>query len=180
VKTINACAGKLHLGDFAFVLILLVALTSGCSKRRDAKSEAKLEDLPEQQVVDIVNAVNSKNVAQVSTLLKTNPKLVGAKFQNGGPVNGWPLLVIAASGNDKPMVELLLRSGADVNDVNYSGETALHYAAAEGSKDIVKMLIDKKADVNAKTEIGGTALKMAAEAGKNDVVALLKQHGAKE
>jgi uncharacterized protein len=179
VKTTHSSQRRFSLGIGICILTVLLALASACSKQEKAAA-AEADNLPEQQVIDIVNGVSSKNLAQVTALLKTNPKLVGAKFQNGGPVNGWPLLVIAASGNDKPMVELLLRSGAKVNDVNYSGETALHYAAGKGFTDIVKILINNKADVNARTEIDMTPLKLAAGAGKSDIVALLKQHGAKE
>ena len=164
-----------------FFGVTVVLLFGGCSKNGSEAGQAAMavEELPEQEVVDIVNAVNGKNVAQAGALLKKNPKLVGATFENGGPVNGWPLLVIAASNNDKAMVELLLRSGADVNAVNYSGEAAIHYAVVRGAKEIVGLLIAKKAEVNAKTEIGVTPLKTATSSGKNDIAAMLKAAGAK-
>jgi ankyrin repeat protein len=174
----------------AFIPILLavcVSLTTSCSKPGSAgeqSSGSKEAALPETQVVDIVNAANAKDLARVTSLLQTNPKLVGAKFANGGPVNGWPLLMIAAEHGDKPMVDLLLRSGADVNDKNYDGEVALHYAALGGYKDIVQLLLDHKADVNVKSEIGVTPLKLVTAEGKSqttaEIVALLKEHGAKQ
>ena len=167
------------------ILLLAVSttITTSCFKSAtDApkKTSSKEEVFPETQVVDIVNAANAKDVAKVTALLQANPKLVRAKFTSGGPVNGWPLLMIAAEHGDKPMVELFLRSGADVNDKNYDGEVALHYAASGGYKDIVQTLLDHKADLNIKSEIGVTPLKLAASSGKSDIVALLKQHGAKE
>jgi len=166
-------------------LVLAIAVTIGtsCSKSgREAQQagSSKQETFPESQVVDIVNAVNAKDVAKVTTMLQTNPRLVRAKFTSGGPVDGWPLLMIAAKEGDKPMLELLLRSGADVNDKNNSGEVALHYAASGGYKDIVQILLDHKADVNVKNDAEATPLSIAASAGKRDVVALLKQRGAKE
>lgn len=165
------------------LLAITITLTTSCSKSGDDGSQAgssKEEVFPEQQVLDIVNAVNAKDVAKVTTILQTNPKLVRAKFTRGGPVDGWPMLMIAASQGDKPMVELLLRSGADVNDKNYSSEVALHYAALHGHKEIVQLLIDHKADVNVKNDADATPLAAATSAGKPDIVALLKQHGAKE
>lgn len=165
------------------LLAFAAALTASCSRNGDdgpPPGGYKAEVLPEDQVVDIVNAVNAKDVAKVTALLQTNPKLVGAKFTRGGPLDGWPLLMIAASQGDKPMVELLLRSGADVNDENYSSEVALHYAALHGHKEIVQLLIEHKADVNVKNDAGATPLAAATSAGKAEIVALLKQHGTKE
>lgn len=165
------------------LLAITVTITTSCSKSGNdgqQSGNSKQEKFPEAQVVDIVNAVNAKDVAKVTALLQTNPKLVRAKFTSGGPVDGWPLLMIAAKEGDQAMVELLLRSGADVNDKNNSNEVALHYAALHGHKEIVQLLIDHKADVNVKNDADATPLAAAAGAGKSDIVALLKQAGAKE
>lgn len=165
------------------LLAAVVAMTTSCSKSDiDAKNSdsSKPEEFPEAQVADIVNAVNAKDVAKVTAMLQTNPKLVRAKFASGGPVDGWPLLMIAAKERDKAMTELLLRSGADVNDKNYSNEVPLHYAALEGHKEIVQLLIDHKAEVNVKNDADATPLAAAVSAGRPDIVALLKQAGAKE
>ena len=165
------------------ILAVSAAAITSCSKSGNDTSQAgssKEEVFSEQQVLDIVNAVNAKDAAKVTTILQTNPKLVRAKFTRGGPVDGWPLLMIAASQGDKPMVEILLGSGADVNDKNYSSEVALHYAALHGHKEIVQLLLDHKADVNVKNDAGATALSGATSEGKTDIVTLLKQHGAKE
>jgi hypothetical protein len=167
------------------IILLLLALaltfTTSCSKSSDGSQSgsADKEALPENQVDDIVNAVNAKDVAKATTMLQANPKLVKAKFTRGGPWGGWPLLMIAARQGDKPMVELLLRSGADVNDKNFSSEVPLHYAAHYGHQEIVQLLIDHKADVNVKNDAEATPLSLASSAGKTDIVALLKQHGAK-
>ena len=137
-------------------------------------------DLPEQDVLDVARAVAEGDVKKVGVMLGKNPKLVHAKFAGGGPYDGWPLLMIAARDGRKPMVELLLKSGAKVNDKNHSGEVALHYAAANGHKAVVELLLKNKADVNVRNDAGATPLAVAASAGKQDVVALLKKHGAKE
>lgn len=166
------------------VFSLLLVVVAGCSKSAtgttQAKSASALEELPEQQVVDIVNAANAKNSAEVGALLKTNPKLVGAKFTGGGPVNGWPLIMIAAHNGDRPTAEMLIKAGADVNDTNYSEETALHYAVSGGHKEIVRILLAAKANVQVKNEIGATPLKIAVSIGKQEIVTMLKQAGAKE
>ena len=156
----------------------LASLGTSCSKSGGGSSTGAT--LPEDQVVAIVNAVDAKDLAKVSSLLQANPKLVGAEFTGGGPDNDCPLLMIAADKGDKPMVELLLHYGADLNAKNDDGEVALHYAALDGYTDIVQILLDHNADVNVKSEIGMTPLKFAESKGHTDVVTLLKQHGAKE
>lgn len=156
----------------------LASVATSCSKSgEDSSTEAAL---PEAQVVEIVNAVDAKDLTKVSSLLQANPKLVSAEFTGGGPDNDCPLLMIAADKGDKEIVDLLLRYGADVNAKNDDGEVALHYAALDGYTDIVQTLLDHNADVNVKSEVGATPLSLAEKAGKSNVVALLKQHGAKE
>jgi ankyrin repeat protein len=164
------------------LLALSFAITSSCSKSGSdsQRGDSKQETFSENQVGEIVDAVNAKDVAKVTALLQANPKLVRAKFTSGGPVDGWPLLMIAAKEGDKPMAELLLRSGADVNAENNSSEVALHYAALHGHKEMVQLLIDHGANVNVKNDAAATPLAAATSAGKTDIVALLKQHGAKE
>ena len=119
--------------------------------------------------------MDANDVTKVQALLQTNPKLVGAVSDRG-----WPLLMVASQRGSKPIVELLLSSGADVNAKNYSSEVALHYAALHGHKEIVQILLDHRADVTIKNDVGTTPLSGAMSAGKSDIVALLKQHGAKE
>lgn len=63
---------------------------------------------------------------------------------------------------DLEMVKLLIAHGADVNQKNFRGATALMGAAAAGPASVVKYLIEKGADVNARDKDGTTAL-MAAE-----------------
>ena len=155
---------------------VVVAGVVGAPSRARADDEA----LSEQEVVDVVNAVAKGEAKKVEAMLKKNPKLVHARFAGGGPYDGWPLLTIASRDGRKPLVELLLKSGAKVDDKNNSGETALHYAAAKGHKAVAEVLLKNKADVNARSEIGATPLALAQGAGKQDVVALLKKHGAKE
>lgn len=156
----------------------LASVTSSCSKSGGGSNTEAV--LPEAQVVEIVNAVDAKDLTKVSSLLQANPKLVSAEFTGGGPDNDCPLLMIAADKGDKPMAELLLRYGANVNAKNDDGEVALHYAALDGYTDVVQILLDHNADVNVKSEVGATPISLAEKAGKSDVVALLKQHGAKE
>jgi len=76
------------------------------------------------------------------------------------------------------VVELLLAAGADVNEKEAGGRTALHYAAWENHAAVIELLLAAGADINAKSNYGGTALHYAAEQGHASVVELLLAAGA--
>ena len=156
---------------------------SNSNSSNSGPSQSTAEKLPEQQVIDIVKATTEGDTAKVKSLLTSNPKLINAKFTSGGPVDGWPLLMIAAKFGHKPIAELLIASGANVNDENYSGETALMYASRYGQKDIVELLLKNHADPNAKNDADATALgaaKSSDKPDKNAIIELLQKYGAKQ
>ncbi|MCG2710706.1 MAG: ankyrin repeat domain-containing protein, partial [Thermodesulfovibrionales bacterium] len=94
-----------------------------------------------------------------------------------GCVSMTPLSTAAKRG-DINAVKELLNQGADVNEKNDSGNTALMSAALEGHPEAVKFLIEKGADVNAKNNRGWTPLFYAAAFGKTDTAKLLIGKGA--
>ena len=60
-------------------------------------------------------------------------------------------------------VRLLLDRGANIEEPNDEGYTALMEAAREGHEDVVELLLDRTAEVNQQTEeTGETALTLAA------------------
>ena len=87
-------------------------------------------------------------------------------------------LIWAATRNNFECVELLLRSGADVNKATTDNRTALHIAANNGHVVSLNLLIKRGADVNKRDDEGKTPLICAAEslAGDNHkcVDALIK------
>lgn len=60
------------------------------------------------------------------------------------------LLETAINNSDKPMVELLLKHKARVNEQDRDGDTPLHHAAWIYNRDIVMILLDHGADVTIK------------------------------
>ena len=58
-------------------------------------------------------------------------------------------------------IKLFVESGADVNDVNDAGNTALHYAAQTGSTRIVEFLASKGARLDVQNYQGKTPLDLA-------------------
>lgn len=77
----------------------------------------------------------------VSYLLGKSDPGINLRF---GPNNRTALLV-AASNNCQPVVELLIKAGADIQAKDKSGDTALSLAAGENNKNILKLLISNKA-----------------------------------
>ena len=83
---------------------------------------------------------------------------------------------------DLEMVKLLIDHGADVNQKNFRGATALMGAAVGRDPAVVRFLIEKGADVKARDQDGNTAL-MAAESQqtmvhveeRDEIVKLLKR-----
>ena len=86
-------------------------------------------------------------------------------------------------------VGLLLDAGADVNQSNDSGDTALHAAAAAGLAPLGELLADRGATLDAATKAGVTPLALTlprpptpgrggGSPGKPDVEALLRKLGA--
>jgi len=170
------------------LLAITVTFTTSCSRNGGDGSQATNskgeESFPEEQVVEIFGAVIAKDVAKATALLQTNPKLVRAKYRPGDLNVVWghtvTVLLVAAKQGDEPMVELLLESGANVNEKSDHDSTALHFAAMWGHLEVVQLLLDHKADVNVKNSLGATPLANAKETKSDEVVALLKQHGASE
>ena len=79
---------------------------------------------------------------------------------------------------DYTEVKKLIEEGANVNDREENGTTALIYASKEGHTDIAKLLIDEGADVNAQEYHGWTALMFASIKGQIDIAKLLIEEGA--
>ncbi|KAF3906882.1 Ankyrin-3 [Orbilia brochopaga] len=95
---------------------------------------------------------------------------------SGGP------LMYAVMAQNKDCVELLLQHGADVNDDNHQGLTALHVAAspvyttnrgADTAESIIRLLLMYGADIEVETKDGESAILRAAWRGYEKTFMLL-------
>lgn len=111
---------------------------------------------------------SSPKAAEVLIRAKaTDPEKLTAKGENA--------LMMAAFRGYRPLVELLLERGAEVNK---PGWTPLHYAATNGHLEIVALLLEHSAYIDAESPRKATPLMMAARHGHAQVVRLLLDEGA--
>lgn len=86
------------------------------------------------------------------------------------------LLEAAEKGRISQLLEVL-QQGANVNDKDDDGQTALHKAAARGHKSALIALLAMGADLGERDAKGRTALMTAAETGNAEIVTLLVTPG---
>jgi len=113
---------------------------------------------------------------------------------NGRDNSGRTPLMLAADNEGfvpDEVMALLLDHGAQIDDQDPQGNTALMFAAKAGSMSGVEYLVSRKANINLKNSSGETALKLARKIHENvkginvdlveaRVVAMLLKAGAKE
>ena len=71
------------------------------------------------------------------------------------------LHIVSQKNNEPEIIDLLVKSGANVNAQDAEGFTPLHMAAIHGNLKIVKKLVDLEADVNIITTHGKNAAELA-------------------
>lgn len=109
--------------------------------------------------------------------------IVSLIIQGRGDVNGKAhshgatALMFAAQLGYNEVIELLLNSGANINDRDNEGMTALMFAVSGQNKSGISRLLKRGANAGLKDNKGYTALAIAQEAGFRDIVALLTNNG---
>lgn len=88
-----------------------------------------------------------------------------------------PLIEAAYEGNTA-QVQSLIDEGADINERDASGRTALMVAANRGHTYVVQLLLERGADANANDNKGGTAIQAAESRGFQRIVSILRQFSA--
>jgi|GEM_PF-3435258 len=109
------------------------------------------------------------------TFLSLNEKTVGEGISKR---NVTPPLIKATEREDSAQIRLFIRAGANVNDRDKSGKTALHTSAGMGNRECSEALINGGADIQGKCLNNQTPLHEAAKSGMNDIITLLASHGA--
>lgn len=92
--------------------------------------------------------------------------------------NGRYPLNYAAWFNHAAAIGWLLRAGAEIEAVNYTGFSALHHAAENGSLEAARELLAAGADRNHANEAGWLPVETAANRGHTEIVKLLEDEAS--
>ncbi|KKK13593.1 proteasome regulatory particle subunit (Nas6) [Aspergillus rambellii] len=94
--------------------------------------------------------------------------------------SGWTPLMIAASlknAEGDPIIDLLLRKGADVNVKSVTGQNALHFATSKANLSTIRTLVAHKCSARVKDKRGQLALHRAAAIGSTPIIQVLLKDG---
>jgi len=113
-------------------------------------------------------AVGGRDLSAVKLLLdkKADPNI---KFNN----YNYTMLMDASFQGDLPILSLLLKYGADIDQVDKEGSTALIYASREGNLNIVKSLLVNNANIEISDNLGKKAIDYAKKYKHLEVIKLL-------
>lgn len=122
----------------------------------------------------VIQAAKEGNVSSIKTYLQAKPEGIHLKNQLG-----YSLLHIAVMSKNPQTVQFLIDSGADMEEKDPSGQTALLLAANVGAEQAVRTLIEGGADIRVRNERNKneTALHVAARSGSVEIARLLVEKG---
>ncbi|KAK6494768.1 death-associated protein kinase 1-like [Huso huso] len=134
-----------------------------------ARSEDTLDEEDSFVMKAIIHAINDDNVPGLQHLLGSLPSYdINQPNKHGTP----PLLTAAGCGNIQ-MLDLLMRTGAQIHAKDKSGSNAVYYASRHGHVETLKFLNEMKCPLDVQDKSGETALHVAARYGNLDVVQYL-------
>ncbi len=154
-----------------FSAAVLAVLCSGCSWfRSEPEDSAKQAGTPDRL---LVLAMGYPGTYTLESALSR-----GAD-PNARDENGTPVLILAAAAQKPDHVQLLLQAGADVNQPDSGGDTAIHAAASGKNLEILRMTAAaKNARIDSVDALGRTPAMEAARLGRIDNVKFLAEKGA--
>lgn len=131
-------------------IVFLIIILLGC---RDNNKGEEMKN-------KIKQCIEKEDIISFEKILKQQPSLKNVKFDGGNET----LLHIAAGYNFKTnIIEILLKAGANINEIDIGGDTALHKVcySTSGKINIIRCLINNGAKVNIKNNYNETPLDMA-------------------
>ena len=158
------------------------ALTSIMIAIQEDNAEVLFENILQEET-DLEEKDDEGNTAVMWAIMKNKPeylKLLMNMEASPDVCNKehfYPIHKAVDSGNDE-MVDILCQCGANMNVVDYNGQTALHYAVYYGNIPIIMTLLKYHAKVNVADFTGKTALFIAVWKGNTDIIRLLLENNA--
>lgn len=134
----------------------------------------------------ITNSGGLPAEARVSSVFHHNDQAIIGHFRQAGldpnsPGHaGWPAIVYLSRGDkgEQPKrIQSLMIEGADPNQTNPHGSSALHAAAKAGFTSVLKVLIDGGAKINLKDNAGNTPLMIALKFKRASAAQILVSNG---
>jgi ankyrin repeat protein len=120
---------------------------------------------------DAFVALKNRRFAEFEALVREHAELPRARGTNGNTLLN---LAISVAPDEMQIVDLLLKGGADVNDGNDRGWTALHQAGYSNKPELARRLLAAGADPTREGHgEGGTPLAAALFWGHREVAAVL-------
>lgn len=133
--------------------------------------------LAQESPVKMRLAIERGDLATVEAMLNAGASVSTPLRDPYKPYDGTPLEMAVRCG-DKPIVELLIRRGAPLNEEGLDNYTPLVRAADRGDYDMVQFLLQRGADINQTATCNFTALMVAAQNNQPRLVAMLLKRGA--
>jgi ankyrin repeat protein len=121
------------------------------------------------------DAIILGKTGRVRALMARDASLANERTAGAMPMTA---LELAQVHNRAAIVDILCKSGADVNARNLFGETACHRAAGANQIDVVAMLIAHHADLSIRDNRIRTPLAVAVAAGRERIAAMLIAGGS--
>ena len=140
---------------------------------KSGESTETVIDYGEHKITPLIKAAWDGDQEIVKALLDA-----GAKINAKATDTGETALLNAVSRKHMEIVELQLKSGADVLVKNRFDFNALTIAVAANDQDLAALLLDNKANIETET-LTLTPLMFAASAGHVDMIRFLVKRGAK-
>ena len=126
--------------------------------------------LPDYQLLE---AAKQNNIEQARKAIVLGASIDCRDF------SGFTSLYLACTLGNMQIAELLVASGANVDQAfGKRKQTLLHWAAEQSSTGVATFLLSHKANVNAQQSDGSTPLLLAAKHGHHYLVQLLLKHDA--
>lgn len=160
---------KMHIYDSGYQDICFRFMRSMSNQKASKVAETTKKALSKNsdyKIIALKFAIVTNNVDVVNFLLdndQIDKKTINEHF----------LLAHAASNKQIETIKLLLKHGAEINNKNKSGISALMIASINGYDSIIKYLIAEGADINATDKDGNNALMLAVSKGRTDIAKYL-------